>query len=210
MTEETEMYQPANFVLAEFIKESNLIDPQPSFAGVLIPGAQVGDLLFDNQMAAWEFIQEAIKEGLTANIALEIHRKLTKGVDFFELRGMSGNYRKCDVWIGGHKAPAAWALVDLMRGWWQEWEEATARVQAGEADAKEEAWNMHHLFESIHPFIDGNGRTGRLLLNTFLLNVNAEPVTVYYADRFDYYASINSWQKKHFYDFKTKLHGDKI
>jgi len=49
------------------------------------------------------------------------------------------------------------------------------------------AAEFHMLFEHIHPFIDGNGRTGRLLLNLQLMQVGLLPVNVKYADRRRYY-----------------------
>lgn len=50
---------------------------------------------------------------------------------------------------------------------------------------------MHHGFESIHPFRDGNGRVGRLILN-FILRKNGFPlIDIKYSDKESYYTALN-------------------
>ena len=46
---------------------------------------------------------------------------------------------------------------------------------------------FHLRFENIHPFIDGNGRTGRLVMNFELMKAGLLPVNIKFADRRKYY-----------------------
>jgi Fic family protein len=62
---------------------------------------------------------------------------------------------------------------------------------------------VHNQFENIHPFADGNGRVGRVLLNFILLKHNLPPINIDFRNRAEYYASLQAYQKKH--DLKPTL-----
>ncbi len=56
---------------------------------------------------------------------------------------------------------------------------------------------VHNQFENIHPFRDGNGRVGRLLLNYVLLRSNLPPINISLRNRKEYYESLRKYDKEH-------------
>ena len=56
---------------------------------------------------------------------------------------------------------------------------------------------VHNQFENIHPFRDGNGRVGRILLNNILIKQGLPPINIDFRNRLEYYASLQEYEKKH-------------
>ena len=54
---------------------------------------------------------------------------------------------------------------------------------------------FHVKFENIHPFADGNGRTGRLCMNYLLLMNDHPPVIIHEEDRREYYSALEAWDE---------------
>ena len=69
-------------------------------------------------------------------------------------------------------------------------------VDTDGADVLLAAAYFHAKFENIHPFADGNGRAGRLLMNYFLLLNDHPPITIFEEDRKAYYAALEAFDLK--------------
>lgn len=69
---------------------------------------------------------------------------------------------------------------------------------------------FHLRFESIHPFIDGNGRTGRLLMNLQLVKEGLPAVNIKYTDRRSYYDAFDEYARTGSSDAMTKLIGEAL
>jgi Fic family protein len=67
---------------------------------------------------------------------------------------------------------------------------------------------FHLRFEGIHPFIDGNGRTGRLILNLELIKAGFLPVNIKFIDRNKYYDCFDDYANKHKPDALAQLVSD--
>lgn len=65
------------------------------------------------------------------------------------------------------------------------------------------AATVHNQFENIHPFADGNGRVGRILLNNILVKHGLPPLNIDFKNRLEYYASLQAYEKHH--DLKPTL-----
>lgn len=184
-----ELCPPSYTFKERFVIESNMIDPQPGFSG-----NSPGDLMYDNHMAALDLVLSN-DWNLELSSALDIHRVLTKGIPFFEDCGMSGKYREVDCWVGSSICPKPFMIPNLMVHWY----ELTMRlIEEGEKSPLEIAWISHHMFEVIHPFIDGNGRTGRLIFNKILNQLGEKPRIIFYEDRFQYYEAISDFRSEFF------------
>ncbi len=54
---------------------------------------------------------------------------------------------------------------------------------------------IHDQFETIHPFRDGNGRVGRILLNNILIKHNLPPINIDFKNRLEYYNTLQEYQR---------------
>lgn len=126
---------------------------------------------------------------ISEDIILELHNMLYSGID--ELN--AGKYRNCNVLITGSEfdLPKHQDVPKLMK-------EFTSKIELNKEKmhpVEFAAW-LHERIVSIHPFIDGNGRTARLLMNLALLNAGYNIITIPPIVRNDYIAVLQDAQLK--------------
>ena len=90
-----------------------------------------------------------------------------------------GNFRQHDIRpFGAGMTPPSWPLVSTeVEAWVTRAEELPPRLASGVV-LPEALAELHNGFERVHPFIDGNGRTGRLVLNLVLVRLGYPPVVI--------------------------------
>jgi hypothetical protein len=104
-------------------------------------------------------------------------------------RETPGAFRRHDIQpFPGGMRPPAWPDVPMLVDDWLR--EARALPRVDPLLLPEALAHLHARFEQIHPFLDGNGRTGRLLLNMLLVRLGYPPAIVYKRDRTKYLASL--------------------
>jgi Fic family protein len=100
-----------------------------------------------------------------------------------------GSFRRHDIatFPGGMKPPS-WTDVPVRMDEWLADAQAVRDLDAPHLPA-ELAW-LHARFEQVHPFLDGNGRAGRLLLNLLLVRLGYPPTVIRKGDRARYLAAL--------------------
>ena len=159
-----------------------------------------GDLrtLFEirNAKDAYESFLQAFhdKHPLDENLIKEFQKQLTKNTydtRRYQLGERPGKYKLHDYVTGKNEIGAAPEDVT------DEIQELLSELQNIPTDRILRAAAYFHVkFENIHPFADGNGRTGRLAMNYFLVTNNHPPVTVHQEDRKSYYAALEAWDER--------------
>ncbi len=135
---------------------------------------------------AFDFVSQFVKdkEPISEWVIKQIHF-LVLGRDVTN----RGVYRKVPVIISGAKTKTAEpTLIPEKIQELLEWYKGDA-----EDDFLTKIALFHLRFESIHPFIDGNGRTGRLLANLELMKLGYPPIDIKFSDRNAYYNAFDSY-----------------
>ncbi len=138
---------------------------------------------------AFDFVRDLVKEqvSLSESIIKQIHYLVL--VDKWEDRGV---YRKVPVRIMGtkHEPVQPYLIQPKMEQLLEDYRGSTEHIVTRLA-------RFHIEFEGIHPFIDGNGRTGRLLVNLELMKAGYPPIDIKFADRISYYNAFEEYHIKH-------------
>ncbi|HWT90487.1 MAG TPA: Fic family protein, partial [Solirubrobacterales bacterium] len=100
-----------------------------------------------------------------------------------------GSFREHDIepFPGGMQPPEWTQVPILVRDWIGD---AQALRKVDEAELPEALATLHARFEQVHPFLDGNGRAGRLVLNLLLVRLGYPPAIIYKGDRSRYLSAL--------------------
>ena len=136
---------------------------------------------------AFEFVRELVKDNVPIS---EIIIKQIHYIVLADKKEDRGVYRRVPVRIMGakHEPVQPYLIVPKMEQLLQEYAESKEHIVTKLA-------RFHIEFEGIHPFIDGNGRTGRLLMNLELIKCGYPPINVKFADRKRYYDAFDAYYK---------------
>ena len=138
---------------------------------------------------AFDYVRELVKEKapLTESIIKQIHYLVLAGK-----KDDRGVYRRIPVRImGAHHEPVQPYLIEPRM------EQLLLDYAASEEHIVTKLARFHIEFEGIHPFIDGNGRTGRLLVNLELMKAGYPPIDIKFTDRVAYYNAFDEYHVKH-------------
>ena len=138
---------------------------------------------------AFDYVSELVKDNIpiSESVIKQIHYLVL--ADKKEDRGV---YRRVPVHIMGaqHEPVQPYLIEPKMEQLLHDFAESTEHIVTKLA-------RFHIEFEGIHPFIDGNGRTGRLLVNLELMKAGYPPIDIKFADRIAYYNAFDEYHAKH-------------
>lgn len=176
------------YLTREAVASSRIEGTQASLSDVL--QAEAGGGTGNNEdVAEVERYIEATHQGyelvktlpITQRLILELHRTLLAGVRGAEK--LPGEFRRTPVWVGSptdspdtavYVPPLPTEIPDLIKDW-----ESFVNTP-GDLPTLIRCALMHYQFETIHPFLDGNGRIGRLLINLMLMEEGRLPTPLLY------------------------------
>ncbi len=207
--------------IAAFLAESNKIEGYPCRVKDYIDNDKkirpptLRYNLVDDSLRAWKQMEVTvyyleIYGFKAANITL-IHSE--QMFNHSDLKGKDkGNFRTCPVFVGQQEAPKHIEIPELIEEYCRLFNEGTAHPL-----------KLHYFFEFIHPFVDGNGRVGRLLyamdilrrgekLKLFLDNyiregacrgdIRDHPDNTFDQKRYRYYRAIKDFKEEYLFGAK--------
>ena len=148
-----------------------------------------------NHRDAITYVEEIVQksEELSEWQIKNLHRLVLKGID----DEYAGVYRDQQVFISGAKhTPPAPVLIKEQMEQLIDW----YHLNTGNLHPITRGAMLHAIFGGIHPFIDGNGRTSRLLLNLELMKDGFLPVIIKVENRLAYYEALDKAHAQKDYD----------
>lgn len=131
---------------------------------------------------------KAKEQELTLDVILSLHKMLISNIR----DDIAGQFRREGQWVrvGSHIAPDPKEVVERL-------EKMLAAYNASSHENIIKRIALLHLtFEHTHPFVDGNGRIGRVINNYLLIREGFVPVNIKFIDRRMYYDAFNEFDEK--------------
>ncbi len=183
--------------LSRFISESNAIEGSTLtyeethnflFNDITPKGHSKTELFMaSNLLDAWNFLEKRHMQFPKVEDIKNLHRLVNKGIESDETLGQ---YKSVQNYIGEVYTTSYLFVEERMKSlliW--------IKKAYKDADNFEITFQSHAQFEIIHPFIDGNGRVGRLLLNWLLMYQGLAPLAISRKERSEYIIALNNARK---------------
>lgn len=176
-----------------YIFETNTI-------GVTDVAVRVDDIIeTTNHFRCIDFIIDRATEPLTESMIKQIHRILKSGTsdaqkDWFAV----GEYKRLPNEVGGVETTEPEAVSVAVR-------DLLGEYRSKESITMEDILDFHQRFESIHPFQDGNGRVGRLIMFKECLRCRIVPFIITDELKLFYYRGLSQWPQMPGYLLDTCL-----
>lgn len=154
-----------------------------------------------NHFKCIDYVLEKATEPLNENLILKLHKILKTGTSDSELDWFAvGAYKKLPNEVGGHETTPPEQVSDELK-------KLLAQYNDKKEKNLEDIIDFHVKFERIHPFQDGNGRVGRLIIFKECLNYGIVPFIIQDDLKLFYYRGISQWGKENGYLMDTCLTG---
>ena len=166
-----------------FIFETNTI-------GITEENINVDDIIeTSNHFRCIDLIIEKAKSKLTESFIKELHYLLKSGTSDSNKKWFAvGEYKKMPNEVGGNETTLPMHVHLKMKA-------LLAKYNNIEQKTMEDIIGFHQEFEAIHPFQDGNGRVGRLIMFKECLANNVVPFIIDEELKFFYYRGLREWEK---------------
>jgi Fic family protein len=157
--------------------------------------------LQNTEKVFFNMYNSSFKQELTHDLIINTHDSLLEGID------VRKGYRTTDVRViksnfDATPAPYVKTDMDLLLKWYNLNKQKLHPVVL--------AVIFHHKFEKIHPFMDGNGRTGRIIMNYILLNKDYPPIIIHKKTRKEYLEAMRIADKSDLTKFENKDYSELI
>jgi Fic family protein len=129
----------------------------------------------------------AAEAPLTVDMLLLLHKMLLSNIR----DDVAGRFRRDGEWVrvGSHVAPDPKLVPELVEAMLAEYHGASHE------HIVRKVARLHLTFENIHPFVDGNGRIGRVINNFVLLREGYVPINIKFVDRALYYQAFREFDR---------------